>query len=264
MNPHVLGGTITVNAAFNLLDGSPADPTTLTLTIEHPDGTKDEIISNNPLTPTAPVIRTGIGVYKADIELDAIGRWTYWWVGTGTAAGANDGEFYVTSRLFDSLSFLTLPSDFDEVRALLGVSKLDLTDEVIKSRPFAPHAELKIKDAVPTWTDLLPPGTPEEEDQLLRLQMAAQYETGALIAETYARGGMVGLQEANIERDPEEWIALAALLRGYYHDLLNDAIPAATPAEAVVPTSMIVGEGALGHRKKAPWAPWTRPPQITP
>ncbi len=84
------GDLVRLSTTFTV-DGTPTDPTTVTLTVQEPDGTKsDYVYLTHP-----EVVRDSAGVYRADITVDQAGLWAWSWKGTGTAAGVDDGAFSV-------------------------------------------------------------------------------------------------------------------------------------------------------------------------
>ncbi len=87
VNQYNLYTQVTISAIFKV-DGIPTDPTTLTLTIEKPDGTK-------VIKALADVVKDGTGTYHFDIIVDQPHNWCYQWKGTGVVAM---DETYFTVR----------------------------------------------------------------------------------------------------------------------------------------------------------------------
>lgn len=82
---------VRATAAFQDLNGNPADPTTITLKVLDPAGTITE----------PPVFRTGTGSYYADFVLpNEPGSWSYRWEGTGDVQVAEEGKFTVRASAF--------------------------------------------------------------------------------------------------------------------------------------------------------------------
>jgi len=79
--------TVQVQGTFTLADGvTPADPTTVILTVQSPDGVQVEY--------TAPqVIRVSAGIYQYTIDANQAGPWIYNWQGSGTVH-ASSGDVY--------------------------------------------------------------------------------------------------------------------------------------------------------------------------
>lgn len=80
----VIGQTVTLSAEFRV-DNTLTDPTTAVLTIQDPSG--------NDATPS--VSDDGTGLRSATYAVDEVGYWHFKWVGTGSAAGVQEGTFYV-------------------------------------------------------------------------------------------------------------------------------------------------------------------------
>lgn len=95
LNLYVVGQVVRVSVTLHTLpDNALADPSTLVLKILHPDGVTVDTYTYN--TDPQP-IRDSIGAYHADILVDQVGKWTYYFVSTGTAAGAALDSFNVNS-----------------------------------------------------------------------------------------------------------------------------------------------------------------------
>lgn len=89
MRTEMLVGNVAVLVVAFAVDDEATDPTTITLTIEAPDGT---------VTTPAPE-HAGDGVYEYDLLLDAPGVWKWLWVGTGAAAAATQGVILATPQI---------------------------------------------------------------------------------------------------------------------------------------------------------------------
>lgn len=68
------GDTITLQATFRDIAGDLVDPSTVTLTVEDPDGNQTTPSTTNP----------SVGVYEAQVDLDLAGWWSYRWEGETT------------------------------------------------------------------------------------------------------------------------------------------------------------------------------------
>lgn len=82
---------VTLSNTF-AVDGTPTDPTTVSLVVTDPDGT--------PTTHTyaaTQITRTGTGAYTKDISCTIDGIWTYAWIGTGAASDVQAGTWTVVS-----------------------------------------------------------------------------------------------------------------------------------------------------------------------
>lgn len=183
-----------------------ADPTAITLTQKAPDGTEVAYGPTPGAAPVvAPIVRTSLGRFSAALTPASEGDWQFRWVGTGAAAGAIEGEFRVISLLGGPGVLLEPPEDYDGIRKLLGVTETDLQDETIERVVFLAQAEFRVKDAVTTWATI-----DDTPDGLKRLRITTMYVTAALIAESAARGGFIGL--AGKMRTPDDWAKEAAFL----------------------------------------------------
>ena len=82
---YVVGQTVTLRAEFKV-DNVLTNATSVTLDVKKP-------ISG---TTTNPVVtNASTGVYTATVTVDEVGYWNYRWEGTGTAAGVQEGTFYI-------------------------------------------------------------------------------------------------------------------------------------------------------------------------
>lgn len=95
--PYQVGDVVRLPVTFSV--GTPpvlTDPTAVTLTVRAPDGTTT-IHPSWP--PNGVVIKDQTGTFHADVTAGAAGLWTWKWVGTGTAAGVDEGTFTVDATL---------------------------------------------------------------------------------------------------------------------------------------------------------------------
>lgn len=88
------------------VDGTPTDPTSVTLTITDPSG--------NVTTPS--VTHSGTGVYTCDVACTADGVWLYKWTGTGTASDVVEGTWTVST--IDRSLYATV----EELKSRLGIT----------------------------------------------------------------------------------------------------------------------------------------------
>lgn len=78
MSTPIVGQSVILQATFTDTDGELVDPSSVTLTIEAPDGT----------TTTPAVTNPSVGVYQHILDLDEVGDYDFRWEGTtseGTA-----------------------------------------------------------------------------------------------------------------------------------------------------------------------------------
>ena len=89
MTTYVVGDPVVLTNTFSV-NGTPTDPTTISLAVTKPDGT-----TTTYTYAAAEITRTGAGVYTKTITVDVAGTWSYKWTGTGAAADVKDGQFRV-------------------------------------------------------------------------------------------------------------------------------------------------------------------------
>ena len=87
-NVYDIGDGIRLTAAFSI-DGSGANPDTVTVTVMDPSGNK-----------TTPAAGSGTdGAYNVDSTIvDEQGTWYYHFAGTGAVVAAGEGHFFVRKK----------------------------------------------------------------------------------------------------------------------------------------------------------------------
>jgi hypothetical protein len=85
---HPLGQTVKFSAEFRV-DSSLTDPTTAVLDVKRP-------VTGTTVQPT--VTNDGTGLRSATYTVNEVGYWHYKWTSTGTAAGVQNGTFYVSEE----------------------------------------------------------------------------------------------------------------------------------------------------------------------
>jgi hypothetical protein len=91
MNIYQIDTLLQLNVTFyDVALNLPADPSSVALFVEDPNGVVTEIASNL-------IVRTGIGTYYSDFLPPMPGRWTYKWQGSGSSviATSPDTHFFV-------------------------------------------------------------------------------------------------------------------------------------------------------------------------
>lgn len=91
---------IYTSTVFTDDSGTPADPSTITISILEPDGTETDYVYG---VGGSGVIRDGVGDYYKLIDLDASGKWDYRIKGvdgSGNNMGADDGFLMVRESEF--------------------------------------------------------------------------------------------------------------------------------------------------------------------
>jgi VCBS repeat-containing protein len=84
---HDIGDLVTLRVAFVDSAGEPVDPTTVTLTVQDPDGGQ-----TSPSTSSSET-----GVYTGTVTPDASGVWRYRFTGTGAHVAVEEGSFEVAA-----------------------------------------------------------------------------------------------------------------------------------------------------------------------
>lgn len=206
----ILGQSVTVSAAFtHPVTDAPLDPTTLTLVVESPSGVETTYVYGVDLI----IVRDSEGLFHADLLPGEQGKWVYRFVGTGSAAGANEGEFLIASGIDDTLDILIGPSDFDSVRALLGVEIVDLENDIILLSIYGPAIEARVKGMVLDWVTVM--ATPDTECAML-LRAAVAFGVAAQLAESYMKGGTVSL--VHTEQPRRNWSEWARIFWKRYDE----------------------------------------------
>lgn len=95
MNNYETGNLVTITATFTNLSGAPADPSTVTLKVQDPEGV--ETVYTYAL---GEITRTGVGAYSIAVAVAKAGFWTYRWEGTGTVYAAQEARFNVDGSIF--------------------------------------------------------------------------------------------------------------------------------------------------------------------
>lgn len=92
MASYTLGNRVRINASFADSEGA-ADPDTLSIKIRRTRRPSTEIRYVYGTDPE--VVKTDTGSYHVIFDPPSVGRWRYYWTGTGDAKGATEGEFRV-------------------------------------------------------------------------------------------------------------------------------------------------------------------------
>jgi hypothetical protein len=240
------GHSVYVSADF-LKDDVLTDPTTVTLTFQRPDGTTTTWTYGTPPPLDPGIQRTGPGQYFANIVVQDEGQWVYQWTGTGTAPGASQGYFTVNSRIAEVLSILIRPADYDSVRAMLGVERIDVDDDVIELPAYGPYIEARVKALVPDWQTVLADPTLS-----VFLRAAVRYGVAAELAESYVKGGTVSL--VHREEPRRNWSEWARIFWNRYEEALARVDTTGTPDDDFdLPTGTLSGP----TRSRGTVADWT-------
>ncbi|MFO0293782.1 MAG: hypothetical protein ACK51F_10620 [Rhodospirillales bacterium] len=89
IDEHDIGDLVELRATFTDAAGVPANPTTVTVRVQKPDG-----------TITTPSAASGVtGTWTATISLDQSGWWGYVFIGAGANAAAEESRLFVRRPL---------------------------------------------------------------------------------------------------------------------------------------------------------------------
>lgn len=148
------------------VNGTPTDPTTITLTVTDPTGA-----STSYTYALATISRTGTGVYTKDIPCSVAGEWQYQWIGTGTASDIQVGTWtvyevelghlYVTPQMLKSRLGITGTTDdyelhaacFAASRAIEQYCERTFYRSASAARTFTPHGWYELR--LPAYNDLV-------------------------------------------------------------------------------------------------------------
>jgi hypothetical protein len=88
------GSEVRLTCDFDVNDVA-TDPTTVSLIVRKPSGTEATYTYAG-----GTITKSAVGRYYKDLAIDIDGLWTFRWVSTGTAAGADEGEIQVRRSEF--------------------------------------------------------------------------------------------------------------------------------------------------------------------
>jgi hypothetical protein len=91
INVHNQGDLVRLTGSLATAAGVVVDPTTLTVTIKAPNGTKTEYTYGDDAYP----VRSAAGVYYVEVTPDQVGDWYYKFQSSGTGQAADEGMFRV-------------------------------------------------------------------------------------------------------------------------------------------------------------------------
>lgn len=208
--------------------GDLADPTNLSLTFTDSLGVPQ---AGFPVTYPGSIIKDSIGRYHYDYTIPlSLPLGTYYSIWSGILLGAPETaqeqwEVVLPGSLTTGpLDFLQNPNDYDSIRGLLGVTTLDVEDSDIDLTSFAPQAEYLVKARISNWsTQML------NTDQLYVLRLATMYKTACLMAESFVRGGTIGLARPLSTGEGRDWAAAAEQFCARYEYWVSIADQSDTP-----------------------------------
>lgn len=101
------------------VDGTPTDPTTVTLTVTTPAQ-----VSTTYTYSLGEITRTGTGVFEKDVPSSENGTWSYVWTGTSTASDIQAGTWDVLPTTLGHL-YATV----EALKSRLGITASDTVDD---------------------------------------------------------------------------------------------------------------------------------------
>lgn len=94
MASYQLNDTPKITCTFTV-DGTNTDPTTVTLEVKDPAGTKTTYTY-----AAGQITKSAAGLYYKYITLNLAGTWWYRWTGTGTVADVDVDYLFVAENVF--------------------------------------------------------------------------------------------------------------------------------------------------------------------
>lgn len=86
---YINGATVKISCTFKVATVL-TDPATVTLKVRDPSANTDTYTYAG-----GSVTKNSTGDYSKNVAVDEVGTWRYQWIGTGSAAGLDEGEFVV-------------------------------------------------------------------------------------------------------------------------------------------------------------------------
>jgi hypothetical protein len=132
---HYDQGDAWVPQATFSVNGTPTDPTTITVKVKEPDGTISTMGPVSGGSGGSGITRVSDGVYTVTIALDAAGYWFAQFIGTGTAAGSEEHQAIVDPSEFTSdagigtRALVSLSETRDWLRGQ-GFAQIDTVDDL--------------------------------------------------------------------------------------------------------------------------------------
>lgn len=200
----------TANFALDVrnVTGDSVDPTNLSLTFKTALGAT---VSGFPEVYPGDIVKDAVGHFHLDWAVPALftlGTYTAQWDGILNGAPTQAFETWeivpAGSMTTGVLDFLQAPEDYEAIRGLLGVTTLDVENSDIDRTAFAPQAELLVKRRIGNWLDQV-----AIPDQLYVLRLASIYQTACLMAESFVRGGTIGLVRPLSTGEGRDWAEAA-------------------------------------------------------
>ena len=246
--------------------GDYTDPTNLSLTFRNSLGV---VQSGFPITYPGAIIKDAVGRYHYDYDVPLslpTGTYTALWEGILNGAPTEAQETWeivaTGSMSVGGLDFLIDPDDYEGVRGLLGVTTLDVENSDILRPVFGPHAELLVKQRISNWAIQM-----TDPDSLFMLRLATVYKTACLMAESWVRGGTIGLARPLSTGEGRDWAEAAQqFCQGYEYwinivDQADDALSSTAiytihPMRVSGPTAVRLAHRRAGTAIRPEDEPW--------
>lgn len=200
--------------------GQLQDAASITLTLKD-----SAAVTQSGFPVVAPaIVHDGIGLYHYTWSVPigfTLGTYTAVWesiINSTPAVGNDIVEVTPAGSISFGREFMVDPDDYDAVRGLLGVTTLDVENSDIDLAAFAPQAELEVMRRISNWSaqQLVP-------DQLYVLRLATIYKTACLLAESFVRGGTIGLVRPLATGEGRDWAAAAMMFCSRFDYWINIA-----------------------------------------
>jgi len=217
--------------------GQPSDATGLLVRIKDLDG---DIVAGPWLEPD--IVHAGLGDYTYAWTvplLFAMGSYYAEWVGIvggASVTGTDPIEVVLAGSIGPgALDILQLPGDYDAIRAMLGVTEIDVEDSIIDLPSYGPYIEARVKELVPDWSTVM-----ADPVTSLFLRAAVRYGVAAELAESYVKGGTVSL--VHKEEPRRNWSEWARIFWTRYEEALARVATSGIPDDDYdLPTGKLTG-----------------------
>lgn len=90
VGPYDIGDQPIITGTFEDVDGTPTDPTAITIIVREPDGTETGYDQSDATNPSV-----GVWSFQIPSALDSCGIWTVKFFGTATLVAAQEVSFKV-------------------------------------------------------------------------------------------------------------------------------------------------------------------------
>lgn len=244
------GGTISLRAETRNGSGQLSDPTSLVLEIRNPSNA----VAAGPFV-VPPIVRDSLGMYHyswAVPALATLGDWLAVWTGVINSAPIY-GQEPIEVVLAGSVvigpvdQIIYAPGDYDSIRAMLGVTDVDIEDTIIDLPAYRPYMEERVKAIVPDWEaiGLDPTGA-------AFLRAAVRYGVAALLAESYVKGGTVSLVHEELPR--RNWSEWARIFWLRYEEAIARVTTSGVPDDDFDAPMLVLRGPSRAYGARPDWA----------